>query len=103
CGADLRVCRMCGFWDPAANNQCRESQADRVVEKEAANFCDWFRPTQRQGGGETDEAQAARKKLEAVFGQSEGLKGGTSEAEAARKKLEDLFKPKKQTGLKSQD
>jgi hypothetical protein len=32
------------------NNECRESQADRVVEKEKANFCDYFKPSGSSSG-----------------------------------------------------
>jgi hypothetical protein len=37
------------FHDPSCDNQCREPQADRVLEKERANFCDYFKP--KTGGG----------------------------------------------------
>ena len=43
CRADLRCCKMCQFYDPKAYNDCRESMADRVVEKEKANFCDYYK------------------------------------------------------------
>jgi hypothetical protein len=31
-------------FDPKAYNECNEPQADRVLEKERANFCDYFTP-----------------------------------------------------------
>jgi len=33
---------MCGFYDTSAYNECRESNADRILEKEKSNFCDYF-------------------------------------------------------------
>jgi inorganic pyrophosphatase len=42
CGRDLRVCKNCKNHDQSANNQCREDQAPRQVEKEKSNFCEWF-------------------------------------------------------------
>mgnify|MGYP000450689798 FL=1 len=33
---------MCKFYDQSAYNECRESSADRIVEKEKSNFCDYF-------------------------------------------------------------
>lgn len=42
CGADLRCCRNCRFYDVKAYNQCRETQAERVLEKDRGNFCDYF-------------------------------------------------------------
>jgi len=43
CGADLRCCRNCRFYDGAVYNACRETQAERVLDKERSNFCDFFR------------------------------------------------------------
>jgi hypothetical protein len=43
CSADLRCCKMCGFYDPKAYNECKEPTADRILEKEKANFCDHFK------------------------------------------------------------
>lgn len=42
CHADVHVCKNCEFYDLKAYNECRESSADRVVEKERANYCDYF-------------------------------------------------------------
>ncbi len=44
CKADQHVCKNCLHFDPQAYNECREPQADRVVEKERSNFCDYFSP-----------------------------------------------------------
>ncbi len=49
CGKDTRACRNCKHHDRSANNECREEQAGRQVEKEKGNFCEWFQP--RAGGG----------------------------------------------------
>ncbi|MDD0854568.1 hypothetical protein HBN50_15760 [Halobacteriovorax sp. GB3] len=42
CYASVHCCKMCNFYDPSAYNECRESSADRIVDKEKANFCDYF-------------------------------------------------------------
>ncbi len=42
CGAAIHCCKMCKYFDPSAYNECRESIADRVVDKEKANYCDFF-------------------------------------------------------------
>lgn len=44
CGADLHVCKNCRFFDPKSYNECKEPQADVVLEKERSNFCDHFNP-----------------------------------------------------------
>ena len=69
CGADLHACRNCDFFDPAAHNECRESRAERVLEKDRSNFCDWFRgkagaPAK---GKEHQQEEAARKRLDGLF------------------------------------
>ena len=42
CGNDLRSCKQCNFYDPHAYNECKEIQAERIVDKERANFCEYF-------------------------------------------------------------
>lgn len=50
CGRDTKVCKNCEFHDKSYNNQCKENQADRVVEKERSNFCDYFKAKSGAGG-----------------------------------------------------
>ncbi|HXH31646.1 MAG TPA: hypothetical protein VNJ01_12605 [Bacteriovoracaceae bacterium] len=56
CMADIRVCRMCHFYDKKSYNDCREPAAERVVEKEKANFCDYFKI-----GSSGDDAEKQRQ------------------------------------------
>lgn len=42
CSTALHCCRMCSFYDPKVYNECRENNAERIVDKEKANFCDYF-------------------------------------------------------------
>lgn len=42
CYGDLRTCRQCRFYDPRLADACREPQAERVLDKARANFCDYF-------------------------------------------------------------
>jgi len=42
CGSDLHCCLNCIFHATGAYNDCREPQAERVVEKARSNFCDFF-------------------------------------------------------------
>ncbi len=51
CGADLHICRNCAHYDRLAYNECRESSAEVVREKERANFCDFFTPASLTAGG----------------------------------------------------
>ena len=66
CGADLHCCRNCEFYDPVAYNECRETQAERVVEKERSNFCDFFQLAVKPYLMKKQEPDA-KKKLEELF------------------------------------
>ena len=50
CGRDVHSCRNCFNHDRNYNNECKESQAERVVDKEKSNFCDWWKPRAGSGG-----------------------------------------------------
>ena len=43
CQTSLRCCKMCLFYDPHSYNECKEPVAQRIIEKENANFCDYFK------------------------------------------------------------
>lgn len=72
CGVDTRCCHNCLHYDRHAYNECRESSADRVVDKEKANFCDYFKPSQNQTNTppQTDPVAQAKAKLDALFKRS---------------------------------
>jgi hypothetical protein len=42
CGADLRCCLNCVFYDRVVSKQCRETVTELVREKEKTNFCEYF-------------------------------------------------------------
>ncbi len=71
CGTDLRVCLNCASYDRRVAHQCRDRRADPVMEKAAANFCEYFdfikRPFAGVGAGDPRE-DAAREKLKKLFG-----------------------------------
>jgi len=67
CSASLHCCRNCEFYDESYSNFCRESSADRVLDKEKKNFCEFFKgiESSRQGGKSPKED--LRKAAEALF------------------------------------
>ena len=65
CGADLHCCLNCTFYERGAYNDCREPQAERVLDKARANFCDYFRFKTAAVKGE--EKTAAEDKLKGLF------------------------------------
>lgn len=66
CGADVHACRNCKNYDRNSYNECREPQADVVLEKDRANFCDFFSPG-GQGPGASDKQKDLRAAAEALF------------------------------------
>ena len=62
CGADVRVCKNCQFYDTKAYNECREPQADPVKEKDRSNLCDYFSP----GGGQSAKGTSREDLLAAA-------------------------------------
>lgn len=70
CLADLRACVQCRHYEPGYHNDCRENQAELVVDKEKANFCDFFQAATGQAkstGGSLSKDEAAAQ-WENLFG-----------------------------------
>jgi hypothetical protein len=65
CGADVRVCKNCRFYDPKVYNECRETQADPIQVKDRSNMCDFFQAGSAAGGDKSREAML--KAAEALF------------------------------------
>ena len=66
CRSDLHVCKNCEFYDPKVYNECRETSADVVRDKERANFCDFF--CAREGNNQAaDKAAQLKAAAEALF------------------------------------
>jgi hypothetical protein len=68
CDIDLHSCKNCRHYDPQYHNECRETQAEWVTDKERANFCDYFTPSLASGKSSparpsTDQAKSAFDKL----------------------------------------
>ena len=63
CDSDLHACKNCQFYDRQYHNECRETQAEWVNDKERANFCDYFAPSTRAAGktakSSTDQVKSA--------------------------------------------
>ena len=68
CHADLHVCKACDFYENGSHNDCRESSAEFVNDKERRNFCDYFRPSKKITKGEgTSKADESKAAFDALF------------------------------------
>ena len=68
CQKATHACRNCLYYQPGLNNDCREPVAEYIVDKQGANFCDYFEPnpTAHAAGQETD-TEAQRSAAEDLF------------------------------------
>ncbi len=68
CESDLHVCLNCRFYDPGSYNDCREPQAERVVDKARSNFCDYFEFSDSASGDRgKEEEKDPKAKMEGLF------------------------------------
>lgn len=67
CNADLHVCLNCEFYDSTSYNECREPQAERVLNKEKANFCDYFKPALDRAANTDSKKEKSIEVLENLF------------------------------------
>jgi hypothetical protein len=68
CGFDLHCCLNCVFYAMGAYNDCREPQAERVVEKNRSNFCDYFVFRDAEASNkEKDTGGSVKTKIESLF------------------------------------
>ena len=65
CDRPQHACLNCKFYDKSFNNECREPMADRVVDKERFNFCEYFTPSTRPRSAAA--ASPSRAQLDALF------------------------------------
>lgn len=65
CLTSIRCCSMCNFYDNNSYNECRESSAERIVDKEKPNFCDFFKI--RNGKSVKEETNDALAKANSLF------------------------------------
>jgi len=72
CLADLRCCRGCRHFDPTRRFHCREPIETNIVNKEKANFCDFYsqRDAMKTAGGVTritDSKEDRKKRFDDLF------------------------------------
>ena len=90
CSVHLHACRMCTQFDPRVTGQCREEEAEEVLDKRKVNFCEWFQPSEQawDGSSRTGE-QRARAELDALFGDADRPAGDDDALTEAEKLFRD--------------
>ena len=68
CFEVLHCCRMCRHYEPDRRPYCDHERAEPPVEKETANFCEFFRPVNRYEKSSAAGSDKARNDFAALFG-----------------------------------
>ncbi len=77
CTAQLHCCLNCKFYTPGMHNDCQETQADRVVDKDRANFCEYFAFVHREqqpNKSSLPEQPTARDRFQSLFSSKKPVK-----------------------------
>jgi hypothetical protein len=68
CGADLHCCLNCRHHNAHAHNECNETQAEWVRDKDRSNYCDYFDPKRGAGPANKDSSKDdARVRFDSLF------------------------------------
>lgn len=67
CSADVYCCKNCEFYDPKVYNECRETSAEPVREKDRSNFCGFFKPRTGDLKSQATEKEKLMSAAEALF------------------------------------
>ena len=68
CKSSLHICKNCAFYDRSSYNECKETQADRVLDKEKANYCDYFKASSNiQNPSNEQSKEDIYNKLNSLF------------------------------------
>jgi hypothetical protein len=90
CGADLKVCKSCTFYNTSVSDACEEPIAGLVTNKERANFCDYFTFSAKAYRGTASLPSPERDALAALFGDDLPAPENVVE-ESSRSELDKLF------------
>ena len=92
CRNYVHVCKMCINFDKHVPKQCREDDAEEVVEKARLNFCDWFIPSDTAFDPSKKVGdERAKAALDALFG-SDVDAIGDEQTDSSLSDAEQLFK-----------
>jgi hypothetical protein len=73
CGKDLKICYNCRFYSKGIHNDCLETSAEPVRDKDRSNFCDYFKFKDAASAerSSSDRKQDARESFLNLFGDGE--------------------------------
>jgi hypothetical protein len=77
CQRDLRSCVHCQYFDKRSSNECKESQAELVTDKEKSNFCGYFVPHGKRSE-KAPKSSASRQGWDQLFRNKKGTDSSNS-------------------------
>lgn len=92
CFEVLHCCRMCRRYAPGRPGDCDHDRTEPPVDKESANFCEYFLPAAgTYAAVEGARKDAAKSKLDALFGEGGGDASPDADQDDTKSRLDDLF------------
>lgn len=82
CHADLHCCKNCRFYSLGSHFDCKETVEELVLDKDKANFCDFFVLKDFNLTAGDDKAAKAKAQVAALFGETVDSKDSTSAKDA---------------------
>ena len=71
CGADMHICFNCRFYDTSSYNECKETSAEKVQDKDRNNYCEYFEANSNnstiKNNSHTDQKKKQLADAEALF------------------------------------
>ena len=102
CYQDIHVCKNCVHYDEKSYNECREPSAERITDKERANYCDHFvikLQSAKSGGLPSSMSLSHRDQLRA---QAEALFASPSNAKSSKVDIESRVQDSNNKGSSSE-
>jgi len=66
CRVDMRSCKNCEYYAPGSHNDCAETIAEYVSDKDRSNFCGMYKAFTGERAP-AENVDAAKAKLDALF------------------------------------
>lgn len=68
CRSDIHACKMCVYFDASNRTGCDEERAEYIVDKERANFCEYYALSSRAfDDAKLNKQREAKAQLAALF------------------------------------
>ncbi|WP_166425911.1 hypothetical protein [Paraglaciecola sp. 20A4] len=74
CRSDIHACKMCVYFDASNRTGCDEERAEYIVDKERANFCEYYTLSSRAfDETKLDKQRQAKAQLAALFADEDSV------------------------------